>query len=404
MKIKTVFLWISWLLLCIAITLGLIFMLHQYLNPASPVQSEIINPSTDIPKEEVRVDPVIDQSVFKEHYEEAVEWMNTLTLKEKIGQLFFIRNPMPENIVANMEYQPGGLIMFARDFDYKEKEEVINNNAYYQSLSKIPLLIGVDEEGGEVIRVSRNQALVPTPFPSPQALYAGGGMVDVINDAKIKSLYLKELGINVNLAPVADIASDVNDYIYNRTIGLDSVGTSEYIVNVVRTMNQENMGATLKHFPGYGNNIDTHFDLAVDERDKRTFYDCDFLPFSAGIEANVPSILVSHNIVKAFDEAPASLSKKMHDVLREELKFTGVIMSDDLYMQAIKSYMNDVDPCIEAIKAGNDLLIVTDFMSGFSSLEAAVNNGEITEERINESVIRILAWKLQLGLKISMEG
>jgi len=269
----------------------------------------------------------------------------------------------------------------------------------YQKSSKIPLLIGVDEEGGVVNRVSKYTQFRSIPFHSPQSLYKEGGFDLVKSDTTEKSILLKSLGINVNLAPVCDVSTDSDDFIYNRSFGKNPTKTAEYVKTVVTEMNHQNIGSTLKHFPGYGNNVDTHTGISIDKKSYESFVENDFIPFQAGIEAGAGSILVSHNIVNCMDKTlPASLSPAIHEILRDELGFNGVIMTDDLAMDAIKEYTNDKEAAVFAITAGNDLIIATDFDVQIPAVIAAVNNKTITEDRINESVIRVLIWKLSLGI------
>ena len=154
------------------------------------------------------------------------------------------------------------------------------------------------------------------------------------------------------------------------------------------------LNSCLKHFPGYGNNIDTHTGVAIDERNYDNFIQNDYLPFKAGIDAGVPSILISHNVVKAIDENyPASLSEKMVSELRKNLKFTGIIMTDDLAMDAVKNYVDDGHAATLAIQAGNDMIITSDFMSMYKEVINSVNEGKISEEQINKAALRVIAWK-----------
>ncbi|MHB8130095.1 MAG: glycoside hydrolase family 3 N-terminal domain-containing protein, partial [Mobilitalea sp.] len=204
-------------------------------------------------------------------------------------------------------------------------------------------------------------------------------------------------------APVCDVSTDPLDFIFNRSFGKNAVDTSEYVKTVVSTMNSEGIGSTLKHFPGYGNNVDTHTGIATDSRSYDSFLESDFLPFQAGIETGAGSILISHNIVNSMDENyPASLSSKIHKILREDLDFNGVIMTDDLSMDAIKQYTNDENAAVLAILAGNDLIVASNFDIQIPAVITAVKDNTISEERINESVMRILLWKLALGLIIRL--
>ena len=184
-----------------------------------------------------------------------------------------------------------------------------------------------------------------------------------------------------------------------RSFGKDATQTSEYVRTVVGQMAADGMGMVLKHFPGYGNNIDTHTGIATDERPIETFRESDFLPFAAGIEAGAQSVLVSHNIVTCMDsELPASLSPAVHDILRDELGFEGVIMTDDLIMEAITDYTGGENAAVLAVQAGNDMLVSSDFVTQYNAVLAAVQDGTISEDRIRESAIRIIRWKMDLGL------
>ena len=163
--------------------------------------------------------------------------------------------------------------------------------------------------------------------------------------------------------------------------------------------NNNKISSTLKHFPGYGNNPDTHTGIAIDERSYETFVENDYKPFEAGIKSKVPSILVSHNIVKCIDEEyPSSLSKKVIRELREKLNFTGIIMTDDLAMDAVKSYVDDNEAATLAINAGNDMIITSDFLSMKNELLQSIEDKKIEEETINRAVTRIIAWKYYSGL------
>ena len=155
----------------------------------------------------------------------------------------------------------------------------------------------------------------------------------------------------------------------------------------------------MKHFPGYGNNEDTHTGIAYDKRSYDTFVNNDFKPFEAGIKAGADAILVAHNIVEAIDDQyPASLSAKVHSLLRDELNYDGVIMTDDLVMAAIKDYVGVNEAAVAAILAGNDLLCCTDFQVQIPEVVKAVKNGIISEEQIDASVLRILKWKATIGI------
>lgn len=327
------------------------------------------------------------------------ELLSTMTVEEKVGQMFFVRCPDTGAVEAVSQYKLGGYILFGRDFKDKTAEQVRNDISSYQSASGVPLLIGTDEEGGTVVRASSNPNLFSHRGLSPQALFAEGGMDSIIQDARQKSVTLLGLGVNVNLAPVADVSTDPNDFIYDRSFGQDAQATAEYVSNVVKTMDAEGIGSVLKHFPGYGNNVDTHTGVAIDERPYETFQTSDYLPFTAGIQAGADAVLVSHNVMSCVDnQLPASLSPAVHNELRSTLGFQGVIMTDDLAMDAVAAYAGDQSPAVMAVKAGNDMIITTDFQTQIPEVIQAVKSGEIDEAQIDQSVTRILQWKYDLGL------
>lgn len=325
--------------------------------------------------------------------------LEKMSLDEKIGQIFIARCPDKDAAALAKKYNLGGYILFGRDFKGKTKDAVVKNIQECQNASAIPMFVAVDEEGGTVNRVSTNKNFRKYPFASPQYLYKHGGMERIKSDAKEKSELLKSIGINLNFAPVADISMNKNDFIYKRSFAKSPAETAKYVKNVVSVMNEAHMGSVLKHFPGYGNNKDTHTDLVRDKRPMAKFEKEDFLPFKAGIDAKATMVLVSHNIVEAMDKnAPASISPAIHKILRDELAFDGVIITDDLAMQGVKKFVGEKNAAVLALKAGADMLCSTDFINDIKAVKTAVANGEIKEAEIDEHVLRVLRAKVNLGI------
>ena len=329
------------------------------------------------------------------------KFLDSMTLAEKVGQLFFVRCPA-ENAAEDVStYHLGGYILFGRDTKDKTANELIQAIQSYQDAAAVPLLIGVDEEGGTVVRVSSNPHLRSEKFASPQRLYSLGGMERIVADAREKDVLLDALGFNVNLAPVADVSTNPNDFIYPRAFGQDAPATADYVSAVTAQMTADGMGSVLKHFPGYGNNEDTHTGIAVDERPYEDFVNSDFLPFSAGFKSGgaMTAVLVSHNIVECMDgELPASLSPNVHRILREELGFDGVVMTDDLAMEAVSAYAGDGAVAVMALEAGNDLVLTTDYRTQIPKVIEAVENGTLNKAVIDAACLRVLRWKQALGL------
>ena len=341
-----------------------------------------------------------DSSSVSDPYEtRADELLSGMTLEEKVGQMFFVRLRKASAVEDSKKYHLGGYILFGDDFKDETQNGIRDLIKSCQSASPIPMLIGVDEEGGTVCRVSKYTAFRSELFKSPQDLYKQGGLEAIQADTKEKAELLLGLGINVNLAPVCDVSVSPDDFIYRRSFGREAGETADYVRTVVREMGKDRIGSTLKHFPGYGSNGDTHTGAAVDTREYKQFVQSDFLPFEAGIEAGAGSILVSHNIVTSMDgKHPASLSPEVHNILRKSLNFKGVIMTDDLSMDAIKKSTSDADAAVLAVAAGNDMLVATDFDIQIPAVLDALDKGTLKEGEIDASVIRILVWKLKLGI------
>ena len=332
--------------------------------------------------------------IFNEYYNDAAMLMKNMTFEEKVGQLFLVRYDKSTATKQITNYYAGGFVLFAKDFQNHTKDSITKEISEKQSTSKIPLAMAVDEEGGYVTRVSRYTAFRSEKFKSNRYLFETGGYDLVKTSEKEKAELLLSLGLNLNLAPVADVSVDENDYINNRTFGKDANETSVFISNIVSYNNESLISSCLKHFPGYGNNVDTHSGIAIDNRNYDNFINNDFLPFKSGIEAGVPTILVSHNIVNSMDsEYPASLSKKVINELRNTLGFSGIVITDDLAMGAVSKFVDANNAATLAINAGNDMIITSDFETMYNEVLNNVKSGIIKEETIDKAVKRILAWK-----------
>lgn len=337
-----------------------------------------------------------DNGIFKDYYKVAYQTLKGMTLDEKISQLLLVRYPGDNGKEVLKKYQFGGYVFYGKDFKDKTKKEVQDMIKELQEVTKIPILTAVDEEGGKVIRISSNPNLVDKPFKSSKELYLDGGLEAIKEDTIEKSKVLNNLGINVNLAPVVDVSTDPTDYMYDRALGQDTAITSNYAKTVIKASKKGNVSYTLKHFPGYGNNADTHTGSSTDTRSYDDILNNDLPPFEAGIEVGAEAILVSHNIVTSIDSSnPASLSVSVHNLLRNKLNFTGIVMTDDLDMGAVSNNDNAI---IKAILAGNDLVITTDYENDINKIKTAISNGTISESMIDKLAFRVIAWKYYKGL------
>ena len=366
-------------------------------NTVSTPESETNTTNTEIDNTEKNED--VSNELFAQYYETAEKIMQDMSIEEKVGQMFLVRYPDSGVIEQIKNETPGGYILFGKDFDNETKESILEELTEEQEASKIELIFGVDEEGGTVVRVSSHKAFRNSKFKSPQEIWKQGQLPAILEDSKEKSELLKSIGLNMNLAPVVDVPTKSSSFIYDRSYGRGAEKTATYTSELIKTMSEDNMISVMKHFPGYGDNEDTHTGIAVDERPYSTFETTDFLPFKSGIEAGGPCILVSHNIVKSMDEnKPASLSENVHKILREDLNFSGIAMTDDLAMDAVKSYVENGEAAVQAVLAGNDMIISSDFVPQKQEILKAIQEKKINEDMINKAVRRIISMKIAYGI------
>lgn len=325
--------------------------------------------------------------------------LNTMTVEEKVGQILLVQCPDSGAVEYVSQYQPAGYILFNRDFQKQTKDGITDAIQSYQNAAKIPLLIAVDEEGGTVTRVSAYSAFRSSNFPSPRSLYKTGGMDLVLAAEKEKAQLLSSLGINVNMAPVCDVTTKANAFMYQRSLGASPEIIGQFAVQAVQIMEQYGVGGVLKHFPGYGNNADTHVGIATDKRPLSQLLSSDLVPFEAGIRGGCGAIMVSHTFVQCLDKNyPATLSPAVHQYMRVELNFNGVIVTDDLAMGAITSQYKTGEAAVLAVLAGNDLLCTTNYTAQYTAILAAVESGRIPQSTLDAAVCRVLQWKYELGL------
>ena len=325
--------------------------------------------------------------------------LSGLTTEEKVGQLFLARCRKETAAEDIAQYHLGGLVLFDRDTEDETPESLRQTLERYQKAATIPLLIAVDEEGGSVVRISDKPAFRDAPFSSPRSLYEGGGM-EALRTAEVeKDALLSDLGINVNLAPVCDITTDPAAFLYDRSLGQSPELTCQWVQIAVEEGQTYGIGCVLKHFPGYGNNADTHVGIAIENRSLEELEAQDLLPFAAGMEAGCGAVMMSHIQVTALDaEYPASLSPAVHRYVRETMGYNGVLVTDDLVMDAISVPYGVGEAAVLAVLAGNDLLISSDFPEQYAAVLEAIREGRISEEQIDNAVRRILLWKQSLGL------
>lgn len=318
----------------------------------------------------------------------------------------------PQSVRSLIEkYHIGGVIYFARNVASLEQVAALSNEVQQMAASagELPLWISIDQEGGMVARITEGVALMP----GNMALAAGSSEESVYEAAHISGQELRTLGINLNFAPVLD----VNNNPRNPVIGVRSYGESpeavgRYGAAAIRGYQEANVVATAKHFPGHGDtDVDSHLDLPTISHYKDRIYAVELKPFVKAIEAGVDSIMSSHIYFPAFEKLklPSTLSRSvLTGLLREELGFEGVIMTDCMEMHAISRHYGTVEASVLAIEAGADLVLIShSFDLQVAAIEAilqAVRAGRISADRIDQSVRRLIALKERRGLLAARSG
>ncbi len=324
--------------------------------------------------------------------------MEKLSIEQKLAQMMILTNEHDIHATNLQAYQPGGIIFFEVDFRGKTIDEVKKRVDMLQSYVEIPLLVGVDEEGGAVSRLKTLKEQGMPKFESARKLTEQGREA-IEQDTLQKMSYLKLLGMNLNFAPVADVVDQTSSYMYERSSSGDAKEVADYVETVVTVMEENGVLSCVKHFPGYGNNVNTHDGLAQDSRPLSQYEQHDFVPFERGIEKGVDMVMVSHIIMETIDrEQPASLSVSIHELLRDDMQYDGVIIADDLNMQAILKTMTIQQASAKAFLAGNDMIFSADFSASMQGALEAYRVGELKEEQIDESVSKVLKMKIKNGL------
>ena len=348
---------------------------------------QVIQDKQQIKQENLTIDEKVDKIVA------------SMSQTEKLGQMVMIgiqgTKVDDDSLYMLHQFHMGGVILFDRNMESPEQVKQLTSDLQAQSNEKIPLFIGIDEEGGDVVRMAEKL----TPPPSQKEIGAIGDTEQARTWAVKTAKSLKDMGINVNFAPVADVGS--ND---KRSYSTDANTVIDFVRAATKGYQQENIIYSLKHFPGIGKGrVDSHVDSSSIDVAKEVLMTEDIIPFKTIIDENEPNdyfILVSHLKYPALDEEyPASLSSKiMTDLLRYELGYKGIIITDDMEMGAVANHNDFRSIGVKAVKAGADIVLVCHEYEHqqevYLGLLDAVNSGEISQERIDESVKRIIKVKL----------
>ena len=340
--------------------------------------------------------------------------LDTMTDEEKLWQLFFVTPEAITNVntatvageatkKALAQYPVGGIVYFAKNLEDREQTVALLENT--QSYAKIPLFLGVDEEGGTVSRVGSNPDMgVPSvgdmrslgKQQDPAAVYAAGQ--DIGGG-------LHALGFNLDFAPVADVAQGADSVIGSRSFGSDPELCASLAGVIVKSLRAEGIVSCLKHFPGYGSaTVDDHNGTSIVEKSLSELENCDLIPFQTIIasEGSVPFVMVSHLSYPSVtgSDTPADLSSSIvTDILRDKLEYQNVIITDSHSMASITDHYSAGEAAVKALAAGCDMILMpSDLQAAFDAVRAAVADGTLSQARIDESVLRILTVKAEYGI------
>ena len=412
------------ILLCVfsifaAIICVCLFLILNYAKISSLSNEKIINDSSEKKLQENKNEGKNDDETIQipkvpniddEINEKVENILNKMTMEEKVGQLFIVDlealdsnsncTQFNDSIKEHIQnYNVGGVIYFSDNLI--SREQVIELNNDFQENSKIQMFISIDEEGGEVSRIANNPSMGTTKFSSMRTIGDSNDINKAYEVGVTIGSDINKLGFNVDFAPDADIITNANNTeIGNRSFGTNAELVAKMVPKVIQGLHESNVCATLKHFPGHGGSeANSHNEFSYTPQNLDGLRQVEFLPFKAGIEEDADFILVSHIAVPNVtnNNIPSSLNEVIvNDILRKELDYKNIIITDALNMKAISNYYTSEEASLAAIKAGADMLLMpSNLDEAYSAVIESCNDGTISEGRLNESVRRILKTKVK---------
>ena len=370
------------ILLLVIAFLILLLLVHQKTKP------QIYNIEGDI---EVIKTPPLEERILSQ-----------MTIEEKIGQLFIFGfngttlTPEIQNMIENKYI--GGVIIMGKNIENKEQIKKLNNDL--QNISKLNIFIAIDQEGGSVLRIKEDNDtnISQRKIQSKEQAY---------EISTKRSKLLKDLGINMNMAPVAEYITNKESFMYDRTFSGDKQNVAEKVYSALKGYNDSKMISVLKHFPGHDNSSqDSHYNFPEVNISQKEWNEYIYT-FKYSIDKQmVDALMIGHIKFPNIDDKPAVLSKIIiNEKLRKEMNYDGVVMTDDMQMNPIIKYGDYCNTAKESLLAGNDILLYTTYYQRanlqtdiYNCILSAVSSGEIEEESINQKVLRILKLKIKYGL------
>ncbi|MBE6944358.1 MAG: glycoside hydrolase family 3 protein [Ruminococcaceae bacterium] len=354
-------------------------------------------------------------TVPEETLSEAQRLLEAMTQWEKIGQLFVVQPEMLEHtqpgategetgckaVTQQLEnalarYPVGGIAMFAQNL--QSPQQITKFNQDLQQLSKIPLFIAIDEEGGAVARIANHNGFSVPRYKSAAAVGATGDTSNAEEMGGTIGMYLREYGFNMNFAPVADVYTNPqNTVIGNRAFSSDAQTASNMASAMAQGLRNQNITPVFKHFPGHGDTAqDSHYELAVTYKTLDEMMECEWLPFKDA--TNQDFVMLGHVAAPNItgDMTPATMSYQLvTECLRQKCGFSGLIITDSFVMDTILKNYASGEAAVMAFQAGCDIVLMPEDLDAcFLAVESALENGNLTEKWLDDTVLRILEFKL----------
>lgn len=401
------------LVMIAVIAVGIVIAVRKFAKPKTVTQeTETVETEAT---EETGTDSEPVMEVSDPLLEQAKQLAASMTLEQKVAQMFMITPDALTGVdgatragdstkAAYTQYPVGGIIYMSKNLTGTDQttEMLSNMKNYSQEITGLPIFLGVDEEGGSVSRIASNSAFGVTDVGNMCDVGATGDPQNAYNAGSSIGTYLNALGFNMDFAPVADVLSNPdNTVVKDRSFGSDSQMVADMVCAEMQGLNEHQILSVVKHFPGHGATTeDSHDGPAVTSKSLEDLMSNELVPFQQAINNGASFVMVGHISVPAItgDNTPGSLSPVMvTDVLRGQMGFHGVIITDAMNMGAISAQYSSGDAAVAAINAGVDMILMPDdFQSAYQAVIDAVANGTLTEDRINESVARIIKVKLSM--------
>ncbi len=341
-----------------------------------------------------------DNGIFSANYEKAYEYVQSMSTEQMVGQMLLTSCPVDETAQTLLnKYALSGYIYSADNFFGMSESDIKKLISSYQEKASTPMIMAVEEEGGAVTAISDLDAFPQYDFSSPRDIFAEGGLDALKESEQQKATMLSSVGINLNLAPICDMADDFTQIMYSRSLGGTVDDTCQYVKNTTEISQKGGVSVALKHFPGYGTMADSMDAVKVDTREVTAFEQNDFKPFESGVDADAHCVMISNVLVQNLDpNCIASLSDYVHTVLKDRIGFSGLIITDNLDNADYSAYANENNVYVQAVLANNDLIIVDKAEEAYMAILDAVKDGTIEEEVLEKACTRIIAYKYTAGI------